>query len=124
MTTLTEKMNGLTPARRNKVEARASVLVAEEMSLADLRKAHKLTQQRMAETLHITQDNVSRLEKRSDLLISTLRSYVEAMGGSLSLIVEFPDRGPVLLEGLSGLESKAPPRKGSSGRKSEQLVIP
>ena len=60
----------LSPAQRRKVEARAAQLIAEEMTLRELRHARKLTQVRMAKTLGITQDSVSRLEKRSDLLLS------------------------------------------------------
>ena len=70
-----------------------------------MRYAHKLTQKRMAEVLGIGQDSVSRLEQRSDLLISTLRGYVEAMGGRLSLIAEFPNQDPVVLAGLAAIES-------------------
>jgi DNA-binding XRE family transcriptional regulator len=94
----------LNPAQRKKVEARAAQLIAEEMTLRELRRARKLTQVRMAKKLGITQDSVSRLEKRSDLLLSTLRKTVEAMGGSLSLVAEFPDRGPVVLSGIGGDE--------------------
>jgi DNA-binding XRE family transcriptional regulator len=99
-------INKLSPAQRKKVEARAAQLIAEEMTLRDLRRARKLTQQRMAKSLHIGQEGVSKLEKRSDLLISTLRSYVEAMGGSLSIIAEFPDRQPVMLSGIAAMETK------------------
>ena len=99
------KIKKLSPAQRKKVEARAAELIAEEMTLRDLRKARALTQARMAEQLGITQDGVSRLEKRSDLLLSTLRKTVEAMGGSLSLIAEFPDRAPVVLTGIAEDES-------------------
>jgi DNA-binding XRE family transcriptional regulator len=91
----------LSPAKRRKVEARAAQLIAEEMTLRELRHARKLTQVRIAKTLGITQDSVSRLEKRSDLLLSTLRKTVEAMGGKLSLVAEFSDRGPVLLSGIA-----------------------
>ncbi len=94
----------LTPAQRRKVETRAAQLIAEEMSLRDLRRAHKLTQQRMAKALSIGQDGISRLEQRSDLLLSTLRGYIEAMGGSLTLLAEFPDRQPVKLSGIASLE--------------------
>jgi transcriptional regulator with XRE-family HTH domain len=69
------------------------------MTIQELRLARKLTQVRMAKELGISQDGVSRLEKRSDLLLSTLRKTVEAMGGSLSLIAQFPDRPPVVLSG-------------------------
>lgn len=102
--TLDQKFNELGPARRKKVDARAAELIAEEMSLRELRRAHHLTQKRMAEKLGIGQDGVSRLEQRSDLLISTLRSYVEAMGGSLSIVAKFPDRQPVVLAGLACIE--------------------
>jgi transcriptional regulator with XRE-family HTH domain len=94
------KISKLSPALRKKVEARAGELIAEEMTLRELRKTRKLTQVRIAKTLGITQDSVSRLEKRSDLLLSTLRKTVEAMGGSLSLVAEFPDRPPVVLSGI------------------------
>lgn len=96
-----EKIKKLSAERRKKVEARAAELIAEEMTLRDLRKARALTQARMAEELGITQDGVSRLEKRSDLLLSTLRKSVEAMGGRLSLVAEFPDRAPVVLTGIA-----------------------
>jgi DNA-binding XRE family transcriptional regulator len=91
----------LGPAQRKRVETRAAELIAEEMTLRELRRARKLTQVRMAKTLGITQDSVSRLEKRSDLLLSTLRNTVKAMGGKLSLVAEFPDRSPVVLSGIS-----------------------
>ena len=99
------KIKKLSAAQRKRVEARAAELIAEEMTLRDLRKARALTQARMAEQLSITQDGVSRLEKRSDLLLSTLRKTVEAMGGSLSLVAEFPDRAPVVLTGIAEDES-------------------
>ncbi len=53
------------------------------------------------QALGISHDGVSRLEKRSDLLLSTLRKTVEAMGGNLSLVAEFPDREPVVLSGIA-----------------------
>jgi predicted transcriptional regulator len=80
MSTLKERMKELKPARRKKVEARAAELIVEEMSLRDLRQALKLTQESLAEALDIGQDGISRLEKRTDLLISTLRSHIEANG--------------------------------------------
>jgi len=89
------------PARqRKKVEARAAQLIAEEMTLRQLRQACRLTQQKVAKSLRIGQEGVSKLERRSDLLISTLRDYVQAMGGQLSLVVEFPNREPVVLSGI------------------------
>ena len=109
-----DKIRQLRPAQRKKVEARATELMAEEMTLRELRKARKLTQVRIARTLGIKQDSVSRLEKRSDVLLSTLRKTVEAMGGTLSLVAQFPDRDLVVLSALS--EDPTPTK--SAGRKS------
>ena len=111
MTTLKERMDKLPKARRKKVEARAAELIAEEMSLRDLRKARKRTQVRVAKELGIKQENVSRIEKRTDLLISTLSGYVEAMGGKLHLVAEFPDRSPIVLTGIAALDKKNRPSK-------------
>jgi len=86
-------------------------LIADELTLRDLRKAQDLTQKRMAELLGIGQDNVSRLESRSDMLLSTLRSYIDAMGGSLELIVRFPDRPAVALSSLFRLEEGVSPAR-------------
>ena len=91
----------LDPDTQRRVEERAAELIAEEMTLRELRKARQLTQARVAAELGISQDGVSRLEQRSDLLLSTLRKTVEAMGGSLSLIAKFPDRPPVELAGIA-----------------------
>ena len=111
MTTLTERLERLPLARRKKVEERAKALIAEEMSLRDLRKARKQTQVRVAKELGINQENVSRIEKRSDLLLSTLSGYVEAMGGTLRLVAEFPDRPPVALTGIAALDKENTPAK-------------
>src|SRR5215472_15805062 len=100
-TNINDKIRKLGAAQRKQVEMRATQLIAEEMTLRELRRARKLTQVRMAKKLGISQDSVSRLEKRSDLLLSTLRKTVKAMGGNLSLVAEFPDRPPVVLSGIS-----------------------
>ena len=99
----------LSPTRRKKVEARAAQLIAEEMTLQELRRARKLTQMRMAKALGIGQDGVSKLEKRADLMISTLRKTVEAMGGTLRLVAEFPDRSPVVLSAIAEDQPTAKP---------------
>lgn len=93
---------------RAQAEARAKVLIAEELTLRDLRQARALTQKRMSELLGVQQENVSRLERRSDLLLSTLTGYVEAMGGSLKLVAEFPDRPPVTLTTYGELAEEGP----------------
>lgn len=91
----------LRPTQRRKVEARAAQLIAEEMTLRELRRARKLSQERVAKELGIGQEGVSKIEKRADLMISTLRKTVEALGGSLALVAQFPDREPVILSGIS-----------------------
>ena len=107
---VSDKIKRLAPAQRRKVAARAAELIAEEMTLRELRHARKLTQVRMAKALGITQDSISRLEKRSDLLLSTLRKTINAMGGDLSLIAKFPDRPPVALSGIA--EDNSSPKPG------------
>ena len=108
----------LADTRRRNVEARSAELVAEELSLRDLRRAYRLTQAQMAKALGIGQDGMSRLEQRSDLLISTLRNYVEAMGGDLRLIARFPDRPAVAVTALSGIDADEPHTlKRSTGRR-------
>ncbi len=107
MKTLDQKMNSLSATRRKKIQARADVLIAEEMTLQELRRARKVTQVRIAKELGIRQEGVSRLEKRSDLLLSTLRNAVRAMGGDLQLVAAFPDREPVVLSGIADADTKA-----------------
>ena len=82
------------------VKQRTAELIAEELNLREVRRLRKLTQARLSKKLKIGQEGVSRIEKRSDLYISTLRSYVEGVGGKLKLVVELPDRPPVILSGL------------------------
>jgi len=107
---LNEIMEKLPRTRQDKIAARATELIGIEMTLKDIRKARQLTQERMAELLGIRQDSISKLEKRTDLLVSTLRSYVNAMGGELQIIVEFPDRPPVVLSGLAELDVENSPQ--------------
>ena len=96
-----DKIKRLGASQRRNMEGRAAELIAEEMTLRELRQARRLTQVSVARQLGITQDGVSRLEQRSDVLISTLRKTVEAMGGSLSLVARFPDRPSVELTGIA-----------------------
>ena len=74
LSTLDKRLDGLSPSRRRRIEERARDLIAEEMSLRDLRKAREQTQASVAAKLGINQENVSRIEQRSDLLLSTLSS--------------------------------------------------
>ena len=64
---------------------------AKGMMLNQIREARQLTQARLAEALNINQEAVSMMEKRADMYVSTLRSYIEATGGELKITVEFPE---------------------------------
>ncbi len=99
-TSLEDRLAELPGDRRATVDARAAELIAEELTLRDLRRALARTQVDLARQLGVKQETVSRLEKRSDMLLSTLRSYVAAMGGELDLVAKFPDRPAVRLKGL------------------------
>ena len=87
----------LGPSQRKKVEARAAELIAEQMTLRELRRTRKLTQVTVAKALGITQDSVSRLEK--------------VLGGNLSPVVEFPDRAPVVLSGIAEARAEGKPAR-------------
>ena len=110
---LQEKLDALPEARQDNILAEANLLHVEYWTLQDLRKAKELTQAQLAEALNVRRATIAQIEKRTDLMLSTLRSYVEAMGGKLSLTVEFPNRMPVSLEGLGDTEE--PPRKRKGG---------
>ena len=94
---LDQVLAGLPAKRRVKIERRA----AELATLRDLRLAVERTQQDLAARLHVGQDTISRLERRSDMLLSTLRRYVEAMGGNLELVAQFPNREPLRIDRLA-----------------------
>ena len=100
---LQEIWDGLSDERKARIEARTDELEAEYHTLQELRKIAGLTQASLSEDLQMPQSNVSRLEKSSDMLLSTLRSYVEALGGTLNLTVELPDKPPIILSGLGDL---------------------
>jgi DNA-binding transcriptional regulator YiaG len=115
-TTLKDKMARLAPERRARIEAEADRLHAEYQTLNDLRKARDLTQAQLAETLGIRQATVAQLEKRSDLMFSTLRSYVEAMGGASGSRSSFPTsrRSRSKASGYRRA-TPTPPHTGASG---------
>jgi transcriptional regulator with XRE-family HTH domain len=100
---LEQVIASLPAKRRAKIERRASELA----TLKDLRQAVDRTQEDLAARLGGGQDTVSRIERRSDILLSTLRRYVEAMGGELQLIARFPDRQPLVIEHIA-IKPRAP----------------
>lgn len=79
--------------------------ILKEMPLQELRQAHQMSQERIAEILHTKQANVSRIERRTDMYISTLRSYIEAMGGQLDIVARFPN-GEVHINQFEGIEER------------------
>jgi len=86
---LREKMS---PEARTRAEQRTQRVLL-EMNLQDLREhLSELTQTQVAQILHVTQAHVSKLEHREDMLLSTLRSYVEALGGQLEVFARFGKR--------------------------------
>ncbi len=95
-----EVMKSLPKKRRARIEKRGDEIINEHVTLQALRKAHELTQVKMAQKLNVKQESISRLEKRSDMLLSTLRGYLEAMGGELDITVRFKNGEPVALSGL------------------------
>ena len=104
----------MSPEARKRADELTAQLLA-EMPLQELRQARSLTQEQLASTLGINQAAVSKLERRADMYLSTLRSYIKAMGGELRLIAEFPD-GCVSIDRLGepqgeGEEKKTPGRQ-------------
>ncbi len=80
----------MSPAAKKRARDRATQLLA-EMPLQELRAARKQTQVQLAQVLHVNQAAVSKLERRADMYVSTLRSYIQAMGGDLDIVARFPD---------------------------------
>jgi transcriptional regulator with XRE-family HTH domain len=111
MTTLQEKLAQLSPERQARIRARTDVLALEETTLSGARKRAKVTQVGVAERLGVGQDSVSRLEARKDMLVSTLRHYVAALGGTVRVIVEWEGQPAVELKALGAKKSRATGKK-------------
>ena len=94
---LDQVIASLPAKRRANIERRANELA----TLKDLRQAVERTQEELAARLGVGQDTVSRIERRSDILLSTLRRYVEAMGGELELVARFAHRAPLIIEHIA-----------------------
>jgi DNA-binding XRE family transcriptional regulator len=100
-----ELIDALPAGRRRMIKKRAAALIAEELTLQELRQARQVTQAKLAKSLGVAQKQISEMEKRTDMHISTLRRSIEALGGKLSLVAEFPDREPVKLAGIASLDA-------------------
>jgi transcriptional regulator with XRE-family HTH domain len=85
-----ELLEELPPERRARIRRRTQEMLA-DLRLREVRAACELTQEQLAERMHIDQPNVSRLERRSDVHVSTLADYVAALGGRLELLAVFPE---------------------------------
>jgi predicted XRE-type DNA-binding protein len=81
---------GMAPAAQERAALKAKTMLA-EMPLNELRQARGLSQKMLAEVLHVQQPSIAKMEKRTDMYLSTLRSHIEAMGGELDIIARFPD---------------------------------
>ncbi|AGX86630.1 transcriptional regulator [Candidatus Symbiobacter mobilis CR] len=111
-------MAALPKERRQRVQARAMELA----TLKDLRQAAQQTQEQLASALGVGQDTISRLEKRSDMLLSTLRHYIESMGGQLNLVAQFPNRPPVVIEHLGRELSTSRNKTGAVQRRGRSVA--
>ncbi len=90
-----ELTKGFTPARRARVAAKAAGL-RDAMTLEELRKARDLSQEEVAASLAVGQPAVAKMEKRADMHVSNLRSYIEALGGTLEITAHFGDESVVV----------------------------
>lgn len=95
----------LSEESQRRSEAMAQAMLA-EMPLHELRQARGLSQKMLADVLHVQQPAIAKLEKRTDMYISTLRSHIEAMGGELEVVAKFPD-GVVKISNFADISSGA-----------------
>ena len=116
---LENALDELSVKDRAEVEATAEMIHGEYITLQALRKAKEMTQATLSEKLGKRQSSIAQLEKRSDIMISTVREYIEGLGGTLSLQVQFPGQDPLYLDGLGDTEEL--PAKKSKSRKVAQV---
>src|SRR5271157_4523563 len=122
--TLETILNEMSEERRADIYQRAQE-IREELNLREVRRLRKLTQSRLSKKLKIGQEGVSRIERRKDMNVSTLRKYVEGVGGELRIEVRFPNQPPVVLAELgtktsaktAKIKAKTPPKSRSGTRR-------
>lgn len=85
-----ELRNAMSSTAQAKARLKAKGMI-KEMILYELRQARHLSQEKLAELLQTKQSNISKIEHRTDMYISTLRGYIEAMGGELEIMARFPE---------------------------------
>jgi DNA-binding XRE family transcriptional regulator len=103
--TLDDVMANLPEERRERIKARAAEIRREVDGLKALRKLAKRSQVQIAESLGVKQPSVLKIERQTDLYLSTLRRFVEAAGGKLELRVELPGTGPLTLTGVGEIDA-------------------
>ncbi len=106
-----ELTKGFSRERRRRIDETKKELLA-EMPLHELRRARALTQQELAQMLKVNQPAISKLEQRADVYISSLRSYIEAVGGRLKIVADFPE-GEVTITNFADLEEDEGTQKQS-----------
>ncbi|MCA9410868.1 MAG: XRE family transcriptional regulator [Candidatus Omnitrophica bacterium] len=106
-----ELRSRMSPESQARAEAKARAMLA-EMPLHELRQARGLSQKMLAEILHVQQPSIAKIEKRTDMYLSTLRSHIEAMGGQLEVIARFPE-GAIRISNFSEIgNSDSTPKAG------------
>ena len=108
---LEDYLTGLPEEEHRKIEEYGAELIEEEATLRQLRKAREQSQEELGRTLGVKQAAVSKLERRTDMYISTLRGLIEAMGGTLEIVARFPGRPPVRITQFESLEEEESPRR-------------
>lgn len=118
--TIQKLLNDLPKDRREKIKAKADSYIREYESLSGLRKDLGITQEEIAQIQGVKQVNISNLEKRNDMLISTLDKYIAALGGKLEIHVRFPGASVASIKGLMTKPNKSKPtavRQGVAAKK-------
>jgi len=100
--------NQFSDEEKTEIKKRAEKRIKEYHNLQELRKSAGITQMKVSEDMDISQGNLSRLERNSDMLLSTLNEYIRALGGKLKLTVELPNKPPIVLSGLGDLIEPEP----------------
>lgn len=102
----------MSPESQARAAVRTNAMLA-DLRLADLRRAQDLSQAELSKILGVTQPEISKMERRADVYVSTLRKYVEATGGSLEILAHFPS-GTVRIDQFSGAHSSVLPANASA----------
>lgn len=101
-----ELTKDFSPEQRERIDQEKRELLR-EMRLHELRRARELTQQELAERLNVNQPAVAKMEQRADVYVSSLRHYIEAVGGRLKVVAEFPE-GEVAITNFSEVGQEPP----------------